>query len=78
MASENPLKFEWGGESMIEDKGEIFPSFTIPTEHPGFKQLQLAHQTVHGTELKHGMSTTVTDGGEHTLVYQLFYTGLVV
>ena len=34
---ENPLKFEWGGESMIEDKGEIFPSFTIPTEHPGFK-----------------------------------------
>ena len=21
---ENPLKFEWGGESMIEDKGEIF------------------------------------------------------
>nr|WP_180548975.1 hypothetical protein [Staphylococcus haemolyticus] len=29
-----------------EDKGEIFPSFTIPTEHPGFKQLQSAHQTV--------------------------------
>lgn len=60
---ENPLKFEWGGESMIEDKGEIFPSFTIPTEHPGFKKLQSAHQTVHGTDLKHGMSTTVTDGG---------------
>lgn len=37
--------------------------FTIPTEHPGFKQLQSAHQTVHGTDLKHGMSTTVTDGG---------------
>lgn len=60
---ENPLQFEWGGESMIEDKGEIFPSFTIPLNHPGFKQLQSAHHHVHGTDLKHGMSTTVTDGG---------------
>ena len=25
---------------MIEDKGEIFPSFTVPTHHPGFKQLE--------------------------------------
>lgn len=60
---ENPLQFEWGGESMIEDKGEIFPSFTIPLEHPGFKQLQDAHYHVHHSEMKHGMSTTVTDGG---------------
>ena len=57
------LQFEWGGESMIEDKGEIFPSFTIPLEHPGFKQLQDAHYYVHHSEMKHGMSTTVTDGG---------------
>ena len=48
---------------MIEDKGEIFPSFTIPLEHPGFKQLQDAHYHVHHSEMKHGMSTTVTDGG---------------
>lgn len=60
---ENPLQFEWGGESMIEDKGEIFPSFTIPLEHPGFKQLQDAHYHVHHSQMKHGMSTTVTDGG---------------
>lgn len=60
---ENPLQFEWGGESMIEDKGEIFPSFTIPLEHPGFKQLQDAHYHIHHSEMKHGMSTTVTDGG---------------
>lgn len=40
---ENPLEFEWGGTSMIEDKGEIFPSFTVPTHHPGFKQLEEAH-----------------------------------
>lgn len=60
---ENPLEFEWGGESMIEDKGEIFPSFTVPIEHPGFKQLENAHQHVYGSSLEHGMSTTVTDGG---------------
>lgn len=60
---ENPLEFEWGGASMIEDKGEIFPSFTVPIEHLGFKQLEDAHQHVHGSALRHGMSTTVTDGG---------------
>ncbi|MEJ7438047.1 acetylornithine deacetylase, partial [Staphylococcus warneri] len=51
---ENPLEFEWGGASMIEDKGEIFPSFTVPIEHPGFKQLEDAHQHVHGSALRHG------------------------
>ena len=60
---ENPLEFEWGGTSMIEDKGEIFPSFTVPTHHPGFKQLEEAHEHVHNKKLEHGMSTTVTDGG---------------
>ena len=44
---ENPLEFEWGGTSMIEDKGEIFPSFTVPTHHPGFKQLEEAHEHIH-------------------------------
>lgn len=60
---ENPLKFEWGGTSMIEDKGEIFPSFTVPTDHPGFKLLAESHQKVFDTPLKHEMSSTVTDGG---------------
>ena len=60
---ENPLEFEWGGTSMIEDKGEIFPSFTVPTQHPSFKQLEEAHEYIHNKKLEHGMSTTVTDGG---------------
>ena len=60
---DHPLSFEWGGASMIEDKGEIFPSFEIPTTHPGFKALQQAHELVHYKPLEHGMSTTVTDGG---------------
>lgn len=60
---QNPLQFEWGGTSMIEDRGEIFPSFTLPQSHEGFKLLKQAHETVHHSALKAGMSTTVTDGG---------------
>ena len=63
MAQRESLEFEWGGTSMIEDKGEIFPSFTVPTHHPGFKQLEEAHEHIHNKKLEHGMSTTVTDGG---------------
>lgn len=60
---DNPLQFEWGGTSMIEDQGEIFPSFTLPVEHEGFKTLAKAHEAIHHTPLETGMSTTVTDGG---------------
>ncbi|WP_439688157.1 acetylornithine deacetylase [Staphylococcus pseudintermedius] len=61
--SQNPLQFEWGGASMIEEKGEIFPSFTLPTSHPGFHMLAKAHEDVHQAPLQTTMSTTVTDGG---------------
>ena len=60
---DNPLQFEWGGSSMIEDKGEIFPSFTLPKEHPGLKMLAKAHEKVMESPLQQGISTTVTDGG---------------
>lgn len=60
---ENPLQFDWGGTSMIEDRGEVFPSFTLPLEHPGYKMLEAAHEAVHDEQLVSGMTTTVTDGG---------------
>lgn len=60
---ENPLEFEWGGTSMIEDKGEIFPSFTLPLTHPGYQMLAQAHEAEMQAPLQHNMSTTVTDGG---------------
>lgn len=60
---QNPLTFEWGGTSMIEDKGEIFPSFTVPTNHPGYQLLESAHAQVFKQALRHEMSSTVTDGG---------------
>ncbi|WP_336885131.1 acetylornithine deacetylase [Caldalkalibacillus salinus] len=60
---EHPPTFEWGGTSMIEDKGEIFPSLDIDIEHPGVQSLMSAHQSVVGEAPKVGMSTSVTDGG---------------
>ena len=37
--SENPPQFKWGGESMIVDRGEIFPSLEIDSEHAAVKRL---------------------------------------
>ena len=37
--SENPPQFKWGGESMIVDRGEIFPSLEIDSEHTAVKRL---------------------------------------
>ncbi|WP_273130768.1 acetylornithine deacetylase [Bacillus weihaiensis] len=60
---ENPPTFEWGGKSMIEDRGEIFPSLEVDENHLAVKKLVAAHEAV----LKHqaivDVSPTVTDGG---------------
>ncbi|WP_091482124.1 acetylornithine deacetylase [Gracilibacillus orientalis] len=60
---ENPLLFEWGGKSMIEDRGEIFPSAEIDPEHSAIKLLQQSHNTVEQETTSIGMSKTVTDAG---------------
>lgn len=59
----HPLTFEWGGESMIEDEGEIFPSFPLPISHPGLEKLNQAYTKIRHHPLPQGMSTSVTDGG---------------
>lgn len=60
---DNPPVFEWGGESMIVDRGEIFPSFSVDEEHAAFALLQESHQEAFGEEAVCRMSETVTDGG---------------
>lgn len=60
---ENPLIFEWGGSSMIEDRGEIFPSLAIDPEHPAMVTLAGAHEATMGEPGKTGVSPTVSDGG---------------
>lgn len=60
---ENPPTFIWGGESMIEDRGEIFPSMEVQSNHPGSLQLIESFRDItHETE-KINTSPTVTDGG---------------
>ncbi len=61
--SENPPQFKWGGESMIVDRGEIFPSLEIDSEHAAVKTLSSAHESVLSKHAILDMSATVTDGG---------------
>ena len=60
---ENPPQFVWGGKSMIVDRGEIFPSLEIDSEHPGTKTLANSFEKLLTYKPTVGMSTTVTDAG---------------
>lgn len=60
---DNPPTFEWGGSSMIEDKGEIFPSLEVDSHNPAVKLLSKAHENIHNSEVIIGVSSSVTDGG---------------
>lgn len=59
----NPPTFEWGGASMIEDKGEIFPSFEVDAGHEAVKTLMQSHAAVLNKPPVVDVSPTVTDGG---------------
>ncbi|MBG9782937.1 acetylornithine deacetylase [Shouchella lehensis] len=56
-------QFDWGGESMIVDRGEVFPAFSVDEKHPGFSVVSEAHEAVFKEQPKVDMSPTVTDGG---------------
>ncbi|MFP5113016.1 acetylornithine deacetylase [Bacillaceae bacterium C204] len=60
---ENQPQFVWGGKSMIVDRGEIFPSLEIDSEHPGTKTLANSFEKLLTYKPTVGMSTTVTDAG---------------
>ncbi|WP_035322683.1 acetylornithine deacetylase [Peribacillus kribbensis] len=60
---ENPPEFKWGGKSMIEDRGEIFPSLEIDSEHPGTLLLADSYEELLIQKPTIGMSPTVTDAG---------------
>lgn len=61
--SENPPMFTWGGVSMIEDRGEIFPSLEVDPSHQGVQLLASTHQAIFNTKVVMDVSPTVTDGG---------------
>lgn len=60
---ENPPTFEWGGASMIEDRGEIFPALEVDSNHPGVRLLSRSHEEVLDKNAVIDVSPTVTDGG---------------
>jgi acetylornithine deacetylase/succinyl-diaminopimelate desuccinylase family protein len=59
----HPPSFRWGGRSMIEERGEIFPSLELDTDGEGLLALFAAHQKVLHIAPAVGMSPTVTDAG---------------
>lgn len=60
---DHPPAFRWGGRSMIEDRGEIFPASAFDREHPGVRALAAAHEAVHGVAPGHAMWPSVSDAG---------------
>ncbi len=60
---DHPPTFRWGGRSMLEERGEIFPSLTLDEEGEGLKTLAAAHAKQLGTAPIVGMSPSVTDAG---------------
>jgi acetylornithine deacetylase len=60
---EHPPAFQWGGRSMIEDRGEAFPAFETPSDHPGAVLVADAHADVCGTRPAFRTSGGVCDGG---------------
>lgn len=60
---EHPPTFKWGGSSMIEERGEVFPAFEVDPEHEGVRTLIASHYTVFSEPAVVGVSGTVTDGG---------------
>lgn len=60
---DNLPQFVWGGKSMIVDRGEIFPSLEINTEHSGTRCLTNSFEKMLMQKPIMGMSTTVTDAG---------------
>lgn len=60
---EHPPEFAWGGKSMIEERGEVFPAFEVDPEHGGVETLKQSHQVVLQKTPVLNVSPTVTDGG---------------
>lgn len=60
---ENPPVFDWGGTSMIEDRGEIFPSLEVDPDHSAVRALASSHEKILHKKAVLDVSPTVTDGG---------------
>ncbi len=55
--------FSWGGDSMLVDKGEVFPPLAIDATQPAVQLLKQSHEQQLGAAPDINMSTSVSDGG---------------
>ncbi|ANZ62650.1 acetylornithine deacetylase [Secundilactobacillus paracollinoides] len=60
---DNLPTFEWGGESMLVDKGEVFPSLELDEDSAAIQLLEVTHESQIGEAPTVTMSTSVADGG---------------
>lgn len=60
---DDPPIFSWGGESMLVDKGEVFPPLTIDESAQAIQLLRQSHVAELGQQPDTEMSTSVSDGG---------------
>lgn len=60
---DHPPAFRWGGRSMIEDGGEVFPAAPLDPEHPGTRVLAEAHAAVFGSAPRFAVWPSVSDAG---------------
>lgn len=60
---DNPPVFRWGGRSMIEERGEIFPSLELDVDHPALHILKSAYEQQLQQAPVVDMSPSVTDAG---------------
>ncbi len=60
---DHPPAFRWGGRSMIEDRGEIFPASRVDREHPAVVTLSDIHHRVRHTPAEYVMWPSVSDAG---------------
>lgn len=60
---ENPIQFKWGGKSMIEERGEIFPSAEIEKDSEAVRLLCSVHEVCLSKKANVNMNPSVTDVG---------------
>lgn len=60
---DNLPTFSWGGDSMLVNKGEVFPPLSINENHLAMRRLKECHQSVFANEPGVEMSTSVSDSG---------------
>ncbi len=61
---DHPPTFRWGGRSMIEDRGEIFPASSIERDHPAAETLAThSSERARNRRLNFAMWPSVSDAG---------------